>query len=186
MTQGIPKPFSRRLIRILTVIDRFRVEAEQGGDVALSNALQGCTLNMSGGNLDCPIGKLIVEDMARTGKFPADYLLQTPSDRSAPPLHGSLPASEATGKNALLDALEWRSTFTRLWTALKEDAEREQDKDCLEALEDCENLTTEHRCPVRGLIVQALWHADKSEAVIPYRTMGLRSPANEQTLREPH
>lgn len=186
MAQGVPKSFSRRLIKILTTIDRFRVEAEQEGDVALSNALQGCALNMSGGNLDCPIGNPIVEESARTGKFPADYLMQTPSDRSGPSPQKSMPDSEATGNNPPLDVMKWRSTFMRLWTVLKEDAKLEKDQDCLEALEDCENLTTEHRCPVRELIVQALWHADKSKVAIPYRTMELRSPVNEQAFRDSH
>ncbi len=156
---GQPRLFSRRLIKILTVMERFRQEAEGKGYRAFADALQSCTLEISGGNMDCPLGKLVVDESARTGVFMA-FNPGAPAPR---------PRDSASGRGgqALTDisattVLEWQSKYTKLWSLLKEDARLAKDTDCLEALEACNDLTQNHRCPVRELIVQSLWHGNKS------------------------
>ncbi|HYM38232.1 MAG TPA: hypothetical protein VES96_07510 [Nitrospiraceae bacterium] len=154
-----PRMFSRRLIKILTVMERFRQEAEERGHLPFADALQSCTLEISGGNMDCPLGKLVVDESARTGVFMA-FNLNAPAPRRevAPPAgrQASTDISSAT-------ILEWQSKYSKLWNLLKEDAKLARDTDCLEALEACNDLTqTNHRCPVRDLIAQGLSHGGKS------------------------
>lgn len=156
---GQPLMFSRRLIKILTVMERFRQEAEERGHLPFADALQSCTLEISGGNMDCPLGKLVVDESARTGVFMA-FNPGAASPRPRDP-------AAAGGKQALTDiasstVLEWQSKYAKLWALLKEDAKLAKDVDCLEALEACNDLTQTHRCPVRELIVKGLWHGDKS------------------------
>lgn len=154
-----PRLFSRRLVKILTVMERFREEAESKGHLPFADALQSCRSEIIGGNMDCPLGKLVVDESARTGVFMA-FNASAPSPRRRDP-------APAEGRQAPADispttVLEWKSKYAKLWTLLKADAKLAKDTDCLEALEVCHDPTQNHRCPVRELIVQSLWHGDKS------------------------
>lgn len=154
-----PRLFSRRLIKILTIMERFREEAEQRGHLPFADALQSCTHEIARGNMECPLGQLVVDESARTGVFMAFKLDAPPPSRrdSSPAEKPGIP-SDITP----MTALEWKSKYARLWGLLKEDARLAKDADCLEALEACNDLTQEHRCPVRELIVRCLWHGGKS------------------------
>jgi len=154
-----PRMFSRRLIKILTVMERFRDEAEKKGHQPFADALQSCTLEISGGNMDCPLGKLVVDESARTGVFMA---FNSSAPASRPPDSASERGGKAQADISSTTVLEWQSKYTKLWSLLKEDARLAKDTDCLEALESCNELTQNHRCPVRELIVQNLWHGGKS------------------------
>lgn len=156
---GQPQLFSRRLIKILTVMERFREEAEAKGHLPFADALRSCTMEIAGGNMDCPLGKLVVDESARTGVFMAF------NAAGSDPRHGrSVPSAgkQAPADMSPMTLLEWQSKYKRLWTLLKEDAKLANDTECLEALEACNDLTQNHRCPVRELIVQGLWHGNKS------------------------
>ncbi len=156
---GQPRLFSRRLIKILTVMERFREEAEQRGHLPFADALQNCTQEISSGNMECPLGMLIVNESARTGVFMAfNPSAPAPHRRDAAPADGGQAPTDITP----MAVLEWQSNYAKLWGLLKEDARLANDTDCLEALEACSDLTQKHRCPVRELIVQSLWHGDKS------------------------
>jgi hypothetical protein len=148
--------FSRRLLNIVTIIDRFHVEAERKGDTAFAEALKACALTISGGNLTCPLGNLVVEETVRTGQFPLSAL--TP--RAPEPLAPASPVGPQTLSSAVvnptLKAVEWRNTFTKLWAMLEEEAKRTGDKACLAALQECEEPSETHKCPVRELIAQHL------------------------------
>lgn len=154
-----PHMFSRRLIKILTIMERFREEAEGKGHQPFADALQSCTLEISGGNMDCPLGKLVVDESARTGVFMA-FNPGAPAPRPRDPAAGR--GGQALTDISTTTILEWQSKYTRLWSLLQEDARLAKDADCLEALEACSDLTQNHRCPVRELIVQSLWHGNKS------------------------
>jgi len=150
--------FSRRLLNIVTIIDRYHLEAGRKGDTVFAEALKSCALTISGGNMLCPLGQLVVTETVRTGKFPLSALTpQAPRPATATQLSG-LPTSPAhsTGMNPTLKAVEWRDTFSKLWTLLEEEARRSGDKDLLSALQDCEELTEHHACPVRDLITRTL------------------------------
>lgn len=156
---GQPHSFSRRLIKILTVMERFREEAETKGHRPFAVALRSCTMEIVGGNMDCPLGKLVVDESARTGVFMAFNTSAPPPQR---PDHGPEEASTAPAAMSPMKVLEWKNKYDRLWKLLKEDAKLANDADLLEALEACNDLTTGHRCPVRELIVQSLWLGGKS------------------------
>ncbi|OGW67170.1 MAG: hypothetical protein A3H49_11355 [Nitrospirae bacterium RIFCSPLOWO2_02_FULL_62_14] len=151
--------FSRRLIKILTVMERFRMEAELKGHLPFADALQSCTLEIAGGNMDCPLGKLVVDESVRTGVFMA-FNTSAPAPSRRDPVRAE--GGQAPPVISPMTVLEWQSKHTKLWSLLKEDARFAKDTDCLEALEACNDLTQNHRCPVRELIVQGLWHGDKS------------------------
>jgi len=156
---GQPRIFSRRLIKILTVMERFREEAEGKGHQPFADALHRCRLEIAGGNMECPLGELVVDESARTGVFMAFNLsAPAPRRRDSAPAEGR----QALAEVAPVTVLEWQSKYDKLWSLLKEDARLANDTDCLEALEACNDLTRKHRCPVRELIVQSLWHGDKS------------------------
>lgn len=156
---GKPQLFSRRLIKIISVMERFREEAEGKGHLPFADALRSCTLEIAGGNMDCPLGKLVVDESARTGVFMAfNASAPAPSRRDSAPAEGR----QAPSVISPMTILEWQSKHAKLWSLLKDDARLAKDADCLEALEACNDLTQNHRCPVRELIVQALWHGDKS------------------------
>jgi hypothetical protein len=155
---GQPLMFSRRLVKIMKVMERFREEAEQKGHLPFADALRSCTLEISGGNMDCPLGKLVVDESARTGVFMA-FNLSAPAPRRhdpSPPEGGQIPADTSA-----MTVLEWQSKYAKLWGLLKEDAKLAKDTDCLEALEACSDLAQKHGCPVRELIVQNLWRGNK-------------------------
>jgi len=154
------KEFSKRLVKIMAIMERFYAEAEMKGHRPFAEALYRCTKTIASGDMVCPLGKLVVDESARTGKFlafdAAAHALsqgkQSPAGAEGPiPLDGVTP----------IQALEWQSKHTKLWSLLKEDARLAGDTDCLEALEACNDLTQSHRCPVRELIVQSLWRLDK-------------------------
>lgn len=152
-----PSPgFSRRLRNVVAIIDRFHVEAERKGDMAFAEALRSCALMISGGNMLCPLGHLVVEETLRTGQFPLSQL--TPeAPRPAPPIQPAhLPPQPSNTVHPTLKAIEWQKTFSRLWTILEEDAKRTGDKNLLAALQECEELTDSHKCPVRDLIARYL------------------------------
>ncbi len=155
------REFSRRLVKIMAIMERFYEEAATKGHRPFADALYQCTKTITGGNMDCPLGKLVMDESARTGKFLAfDAAAHALSHQAPAPAgeKGSTPDDDITP----LKAMEWQSKYTKLWTLLKEDAKLAGDTECLEALEACNDLTQTHRCPVRELIVQGLWQRDKS------------------------
>ncbi len=156
---GQPLMFSRRLVKIMTVMERFRKEAEDKGHLPFAEALRNCTLEISGGNMECPLGKLVVDESARTGVFMA-FNISAP----APPPRDRTSGEGEQAPTVIgpVTVLEWQNKYARLWDLLKEDAKLAKDADCLEALEACNDPTQDHRCPVRELIVRNLWHGDKS------------------------
>ncbi len=149
-------PFSRRLLNIVTIIDRFHVEAERKGDAAFAEALKSCALAISGGNLTCPLGNLVIEETVRTGQFPLSALTPRAPDQLAPAPPASPQASRSSAVNPALKAVEWRNTFFKLWALLQEEAKRTGDTACLIALRECEEPSDSHKCPVRELIAQYL------------------------------
>ena len=155
------REFSRRLVKIMAIMERFYEEAEIKGHRPFAEALYRCTKTITGGNMDCPLGKLLVDESARTGKFLAfDAAAHKFSQHPQGPAgeQGPIPIDDVMP----IQALEWQSKYTKLWSLLKEDARMAGDTDCLDALEACNDLTQAHRCPVRELIVQSLWRIDKS------------------------
>jgi len=156
---GQPQLFSRRLIKIMTVMERFREEAEAKAHQPFADALRSCTMEIAGGNMDCPLGKLVVDESARTGVFMA-FNTSGPSPERRDP--GPAAGRQAPAAVSPMTVLEWQSKYARLWSLLKEDARRANDTECLEALEACNDLTQNHQCPVRELIVRGLWHGEKS------------------------
>jgi hypothetical protein len=156
-----PPAFSRRLLNIVTIIDRYHLEAARKGDTDFADALKSCALTISGGNMLCPLGQLVVTETVRTGKFPLSALTpQAPRPATATQLSGH-PTSSAAA-NPTLKAVEWQSTFSKLWTLLEEEARRSGDKDLLSALEDCKEVTEHHACPVRDLIARTLGQNKKA------------------------
>ncbi len=151
-----PPAFSRRLLNVVTIIDRYHLEAERKGDAAFAEALKACALTISGGNMLCPLGQLVVTETVRTGKFPLSSLTpQAPRQSTSTQLSGLQPTA-SSAVHPTLKAVEWQNTFSKLWTLLEEEARRTGDKDCLAALQDCEELTATHACPVRELIAKTL------------------------------
>jgi hypothetical protein len=150
------RPFSRRLTNIVTIINRYHTEAERKGDIVFAEALKSCATAISGGNLTCPLGQLVLDETVRTGIFPLSALTpQAPGrSESAPPMGSK--ASLSSGMHPALKAVEWRNTFFKLWDLLEEEARRTGDKSCLEALQECEEPSSSHKCPVRELIAQNL------------------------------
>lgn len=149
--------FSRRLLNIVTIIDRYHVEAARKGDTAFAEALKACTLTISGGNMMCPLGQLMVSETVRTGKFPVSALTpQAPRETASAKPSGSPVPLSSTVAHSPMKALEWQSTFSKLWTLLEEEARRSGDKELLSALQECEEVTEHHACPVRELIARSL------------------------------
>jgi len=154
--------FSRRLLNIVTIIDRYHLEAERKGDTAFADALKACALTISGGNMLCPLGQLVVTETVRTGKFPLSALTpQAPRQGASTQLSGLPPSSSSTAVHPTLKAVEWQNTFSKLWTLLEEEARRSGDKDLLSSLQDCEEITANHACPVRDLIARNLGQTRK-------------------------
>ena len=150
------RPFSRRLMNIVTIINRYHTEAERKGDIAFAEALKSCAMAISGGNLTCPLGQLVLDETVRTGAFPMSALTpQAPGRSESAPSMGSK-ASPGSDMHPALKAVEWRNTFFKLWDLLKEEAKRTGDKSCLEALQECEEPSANHKCPVRELIARHL------------------------------
>ncbi len=156
---GQPRLFSRRLIKITSVMERFREEAEAKGQQPFADALRRCTMEIAGGNMDCPLGKLVVDESARTGVFMA-FNASGPDPRRGAPLTAG--ARQAPAAMTPMNVLEWQSKYNRLWSLLKDDARRAKDTECLEALEACNDLTQSHGCPVRDLIMQNMWRGEGS------------------------
>ena len=151
----------RRLVKIMTIMERFYTEAEAKGQRSFADALYRCTKTISGGNMDCPLGKLVADETTRTRTLRAfDSAVHALSHRNQAPTGEQGPVPDDDISSA--QALEWQSKYTKLWGLFKEDAKRAGDTDCLEALEACDDLTQTHRCPVREWIVQSLSHGDKS------------------------
>ena len=153
--------FSRRLLNIVTIIDRYHLEAARKGDLAFAEALKACAMTISGGNMLCPLGQLVVNETVRTGKFPLSALTPQAPRQTAPTQPASLQTSSGR-MNPALKAVEWQTTFSKLWTLLEEEARRSGDKDLLSALQDCEEITANHACPVRELIARSLGQHTKS------------------------
>ena len=154
--------FSRRLLNIVTIIDRYHLEAARKGDTAFAEALKACALTISGGNMLCPLGALVITETVRTGKFPLSALAPQAPDQTTSTQSSGAPASLSSAvTHSPVKALEWRSTFSKLWTLLEEEARRSGDKDLLSALQDCEELTKHHACPVRELIASSLGQSRK-------------------------
>jgi hypothetical protein len=153
-----PKMFSRRLVKIMKVMERFREEAEQKGQLPFADALRSCTLEIAGGNMECPLGMLVVDESARTGVFMA-FNLNAPAPQRRDP--ASAEGRQVPADTSAMTVLEWQSKYAKLWSLLKEDAKLAKDIECLEALEACSDLAQQHGCPVRELIAQNLWRGNK-------------------------
>jgi len=151
VSSGGSKQFSHRLANIVVVIDRFRAEAERKGHAPFAEALSACALNMSGGNLTCPVGMLVLEETLKTGKF-----LTSDLKPHAPTAPGGGQATGMSADVSMQKAAEWASQFSKLWMILEDEAKRSGDKECLEALQECKELTPQHQCPVRVLLAQYL------------------------------
>ncbi len=159
--QSQTREFSRRLAKIMAIMERFYQEAESKGHRPFADALYECTKTIATGDMTCPLGRLVVDESARTGKFlafDAAAHARGRSHQASAAEQAPIPVNDITP----VQALEWQSKYTKLWSLLKEDAKLAGDTDCLEALEACNDLTQTHRCPVRELIVQSLWRIDKS------------------------
>ena len=153
-----PKMFSRRLVKIIKVMERFREEAEQKGQLPFADALQSCTLEIASGNMECPLGMLVVDESARTGVFMA-FNLSAPAPQRRDP--ASAEGRQVPTDTSAMTVLEWQSKCAKLWSLLKEDAKLVKDTECLEALEACSDPAQTHGCPVRELIAQNLWRGNK-------------------------
>jgi hypothetical protein len=153
-----PKMFSRRLVKIMKVMERFREEAEQQGHLPFADALRSCTLEIAGGNMECPLGMLVVDESARTGVFMA-FNLSAPAPPRRDP--ASAEGRQVPADTSAMTVLEWQNKYAKLWSLLKEDAKLAKDTECLEALEACSDPAQKHGCPVRELIVQNLWRGNK-------------------------
>ncbi len=154
--------FSRRLLNIVTIIDRYHLEAARKGDTAFAEALQACALTISGGNMLCPLGALVINETVRTGKFPLSALApQAPGEKTADQRSGSFTSFSSTVTHPPMKALEWQATFNKLWKLLEEEARRSGDKELLSALQECEEVTENHACPVRELIARSLGQSKK-------------------------
>lgn len=154
--------FSRRLLNIVTIIDRYHLEAARKGDTAFSEALQACALTISGGNMLCPLGALVINETVRTGKFPLSALApQAPGEKTSDQRSGSFTSLSSAVTHSPMKALEWRSTFSKLWKLLEDEARRSGDKELLSALQECEEVTENHACPVRELIARSLGQGKK-------------------------
>jgi hypothetical protein len=154
--------FSRRLLNVVTIIDRYHIEAARKGDTAFAEALKNCALTISGGNMLCPLGALVITETVRTGKFPLSSLApQAPGEKAPGPSSGAHAPLAATVTYSPVKALEWQATFSKLWKLLEEEARRSGDKDLLSALQDCEEVTANHACPVRELIAKSLGQGKK-------------------------
>jgi hypothetical protein len=88
--------FSRRLLNIVTIIDRYHLEAERKGDTAFAEALKACALTISGGNMLCPLGALVVTETVRTGKFPLSALTPQAPRQTTPAQPAGLQPSSST------------------------------------------------------------------------------------------
>lgn len=164
---NISSRFSRRLMNIVTIINRYHTEAERKGDIEFAEALKSCATAISGGNLACPLGQLVLDETVRTGVFPLSALTpQAPGRSESAPSMGSK-SSPGSGVNPALKAVEWRNTFFKLWALLEEEARRTGDKRCLEALQECEEPSASHKCPVRELIAQNLPQGGQSSGGSP-------------------
>lgn len=132
----------------IKLVERLRAEVEQQGDVAFADALNQCMLSVSGGDLDCPMGQLILEDTLRSGKLPG-AAFSSPS---------ALPQSRSGNSPVQRKGLKRSEVFGKLRHLLKQDAMRRQDTRYLDALEACERLTegcdrsSIPDCPVRRLL----------------------------------
>jgi hypothetical protein len=157
-----PPTFSRRLLNIVTIIDRFHVEAARKGDLAFAEALKACALTIAGGNMLCPLGQLVVNETVRTGKFPLSALTPQAPRQTTTAQPGDIRTSSGRVVNPAMKAVEWQTTFSKLWTLLEEEARRSGDKELLSALQDCEEITANHACPVRELIARSLGQHTKS------------------------
>jgi hypothetical protein len=133
----------------IALVDRLRASAEQAGDTAFAEALAECFLFVSGGNLDCPMGQLILEDTLRSGKPPGASL-------PAP----SAPEPSEVHRPPQPTVLKRRERFDQLRHLLMKDAMWKHDARYLEALAACERLTTVcdqpggevFDCPIRRLL----------------------------------
>lgn len=147
----------REHVAFMAIIDRLRAEAEARGDVAFAEALAACLLHVSGGDLNCPMGQLILEDSLRAGTLPGAALSALPPSRPAVP---RAPSRRLT-RQALVE---------KLLAFLRQEATRRGDTRYLEAVSACHlTLTTEsgmEDCPLRRLL-----HAreDSQEGAEPCR-----------------
>ncbi len=110
----------------------------------------------------CPLGALVINETVRTGKFPLSALApQAPGEKTADQRSGSFTSFSSTVTHSPMKALEWQATFNKLWKLLEEEARRSGDKELLSALQECEEVTENHACPVRELIARSLGQSKK-------------------------
>lgn len=125
--------------KFIRVMDRLAEEAKAKGDKSFAEALSHCVLNVSGGNPDCPMGRLVLEEYLRSGHLP---------NGAGPPLPGS-PGSTLTQtppakREVLID---------RLHDLLKREAIWRKDQRFLDALTSCgQAIKEEEFCPLRRLL----------------------------------
>ncbi len=132
----------------IALVERLRAEAEQRGDAAFAAALAECTVHVSGGDLDCPMGQLILEDTLRSGKLPGASF---PSPSALPPSRQSAPPVPSR-------SLKRGEIFEKLQHLLKQEATRRGDTRYLEALEACMRSIKKDKdlpmidCPVHRIL----------------------------------
>ena len=130
----------------IRLIDQLRAEAESEGDSKFAGALTQCMLEVSGGNVACPMGDLILEDTLYSGKPPGAVF-------SSPPASSSRTIGDHRPPKT--NALKRGDIFDTLRNLLKQEAAQKQDARYLEALQACERITNESSdsdCPIRRLL----------------------------------
>lgn len=144
---GLP----RRHVMMISVFERFVSDAKKKGDVVLAEALEHCIMNMSGGNLNCPLGELILEASLRLEKPLGAYLPPPPPSVSMP-----APPPPLDTNTMVRKAIEQRETVLKMWSLLETEARQRGDMNLLETLRTCTAITDQHACPIHVLAENAL------------------------------
>jgi hypothetical protein len=131
---------TNRHAQFLQIMDRLGAEAKAKGDKSFAEALSHCTLNVSGGNPDCPMARLLMEDYIQTGQLP-DGAAASSRPITAAVNSGSNPAP---CREAIVD---------RLHELLKREAIWRKDQRFLESLAACQGAIKEEEfCPLHRLL----------------------------------
>lgn len=129
-----------RHAQFLQIMDRLGAEAKAKGDKSFAEALSECTLHASGGNPDCPMGRLLMEDYVRTGQLPEGAAASsrpiTPAVKSG--------SNSALSREAIVDRLHELLTREAIWR---------KDQRFLDSLAACQAAIREEEfCPLHRLL----------------------------------
>lgn len=121
-------------VQFIQLIGRLRNSAERHGQHALADALNQCVLHASGGG-NCPMGRLIMEDILETGILPGPDILAAERTHPAAPVPKQPLTSELVN--------------SRLHDILKKQALHDQDARFFQALTQCEHyIQHSDTCPL--------------------------------------